>query len=163
MQKLALRSMMRYKNISLPQNDYIESALGAVMLKRIKLSLTILSLVFFLVETASADELVFPHYNFNVTTADKNPVKLNAHTSLIVTLVPTSKDGPAIKSFAFDAKMPQHKHGMVTAPKVVKLSELQYRVDGVRLHMAGLWVFEFTVQHPTGETKVFSSFDLPSK
>ncbi len=113
--------------------------------------------------TASANEMIFPPYNFNVATADKSPVKLNTHTSLIVNLVPNSKEVPLVSDFKFDAKMPQHKHGMVTAPKIVKVSDLVYRVDGVRLHMAGLWVFEFTAQHAVGETKVTSTFELPAK
>jgi hypothetical protein len=129
----------------------------------IRLGILMTTLLIFSVETLSASVMTFPHYNFNVATADKSPVKLNTHTSLIVTLVPTSKDAPHVSDFKFDAKMPQHKHGMVTSAKTVKISDLVYRVDGVRLHMPGLWVFEFSAQHAVGETKVFSTFDLPAK
>jgi hypothetical protein len=127
------------------------------------IGMLVTAMLFLFLGRASANEMVFPLYNFNVSTGDRSAVKLNTHTSLIVTLVPTSKDAPSVKDFSFDAKMPQHKHGMVTAPKIVKISDLQYRIDGVRLHMAGLWVFEFTVTHQAGETKVFSTFDLPTK
>ncbi len=123
----------------------------------------LLTSLFFFAGSANANDLVFPQYNFNVSTTDKSALKLNTHTTLLVTLVPTSKDAPVVSGFLFDARMPQHKHGMVTKPKVVKVSDLQYRVEGVRLHMAGLWVFEFSAQHPTGETKVTSSFDLSTK
>ncbi len=127
------------------------------------LQMLLLSSFFFFAGSATASDLVFPHYNFIVSIADKSALKLNSHTTLLVTLVPTSKDVPVVNDFSFDAKMPQHKHGMVTKPKVVKISDLNYRVEGVRLHMAGLWVFEFSALHPVGETKVTSPFDLPTK
>jgi hypothetical protein len=124
--------------------------------------LMVVGLCLFTARTA-ASEMVFPHYTFKVSTTENSAIRLNAHTTLKVTLVPTSKDAPPVHQFSFDAKMPQHKHGMVTTPKVVKISDLEYRVEGVRLHMAGLWVFEFLAQHPSGETKISSGFDLKTK
>ncbi len=45
----------------------------------------------------------------------------------------------------FDARMPEHNHGMVTKPVVNKVSSSEFVVDGVKLHMTGKWVLEFKV------------------
>ncbi|NDE14401.1 hypothetical protein EBZ80_05660 [bacterium] len=45
----------------------------------------------------------------------------------------------------FDARMPEHNHGMVTKPVIKKISASEYAVDGVKLHMSGKWVLEFKV------------------
>ncbi|MEY4632009.1 MAG: hypothetical protein RIQ81_2129 [Pseudomonadota bacterium] len=59
------------------------------------------------------------------------------------------KDGqPAPSSFkleSFDARMPEHNHGMVTKPVVKSDSAGQFSVDGVKLHMPGKWVLDFVV------------------
>jgi len=46
----------------------------------------------------------------------------------------------------FDARMPEHNHGMVTKPVIKKISASEYAVDGVKLHMSGKWVLEFKVR-----------------
>ena len=45
----------------------------------------------------------------------------------------------------FDARMPEHRHGMRVAPAVRALGEGRFHVEGARLHMPGAWELHFDV------------------
>ncbi len=56
----------------------------------------------------------------------------------------TSEDEEEIKiatgvELLFDADMPEHLHGMNRTPKVARLADGTFRVEGVYLHMTGWW------------------------
>ena len=110
--------------------------------------------------THGANPMMFPGYTVTVAPEGQDTVPLNKHVNLLVTLVPTAGTSPGVSDFKFDARMPQHKHGMVTTAKVSRVKDLQYRVEGVRLHMPGLWLLEFTIVHKTGETRISSPLEL---
>ena len=59
-----------------------------------------------------------------------------------------------IKSLSFDARMPVHRHGMVTLPKATMLSEDSFLIEGVKLHMMGTWEFTIKVDTNLGQ-KIF--------
>ncbi|NRA44403.1 MAG: hypothetical protein HRU09_05550 [Oligoflexales bacterium] len=65
--------------------------------------------------------------------------------------------GPYRLTF-FDARMPDHNHGMVVQPKISQLDDLHWKVEGFKLHMKGLWQFYITMK--VGETEEKASFDL---
>ena len=58
----------------------------------------------------------------------------------------------------FDARMPEHNHGMVVKPRISQLDDLHWKVEGFKLHMKGLWQFYLTVK--VGKTEEKVSFDL---
>ena len=68
---------------------------------------------------------------------------------------------------AFDAEMPDHKHGMnvkASAPEKVPGADLVYQVEGVKLHMPGLWILRLQVKNRTGEVRwVDTPYQLPKK
>jgi hypothetical protein len=63
-------------------------------------------------------------------------------------VVPMAEKGPPppLGAATFNAEMPEHGHGMFTNAKVTEESPGHYRIDGVKLHMAGIWKLDFTVQ-----------------
>jgi hypothetical protein len=75
-----------------------------------------------------------------------DPVPVNQlHTW---TLVVESPDGQRITGaqVAVDGDMPQHRHGMPTAPQVTQeLGDGEYLVEGMRFQMGGWWVVEFEI------------------
>lgn len=78
-----------------------------------------------------------------IKTADEklNGLPLNKMVPLVVEIQrPTGEasDG-SIKFTGFDAQMPEHAHGMVVTPKITPLDGERWRVDGVKLHMIGIW------------------------
>jgi hypothetical protein len=57
----------------------------------------------------------------------------------------------AATRLAFDAGMPQHGHGLSTAPRVTRaLGNGRYRVEGVKFHMGGDWTLRVEVVGPSG-------------
>ena len=46
---------------------------------------------------------------------------------------------------SFDARMPEHGHGMLLKPRLTALAPDLYRIDGVKLHMAGTWEIALTL------------------
>ncbi len=46
-----------------------------------------------------------------------------------------------IEALRVDAHMPQHRHGMNYAPRIVALSPGLYRAEGFMFHMPGSWEF----------------------
>ncbi|MBK8457632.1 MAG: FixH family protein [Phyllobacteriaceae bacterium] len=65
----------------------------------------------------------------------------------------TTPDGKPVENagIAVDGGMPQHGHGLPTAPAMTAaLGEGRYRIEGVKFNMGGWWVIRLTV---TGEGK----------
>ncbi len=53
-----------------------------------------------------------------------------------------AKDEPStIETLRVNAHMPQHRHGMNYAPRIVALSPGRYRAEGFMFHMPGSWEF----------------------
>lgn len=77
------------------------------------------------------------------------PVKIGPDKLVSLKVRLAGKDGkPAASTFkleSFDARMPEHNHGMVTKPVIKNVSGSEFTVDGVKLHMPGKWVLEFVV------------------
>ena len=49
-------------------------------------------------------------------------------------------------AIAVDGDMPQHGHGLPTRPEVTKnLGNGDYLVEGMKFHMGGWWVVDFTI------------------
>ena len=50
-------------------------------------------------------------------------------------------------SLEMDATMPEHNHGMNTAPPVLEVGDGAYSVSGMQFHMSGHWQLDFRVVH----------------
>jgi hypothetical protein len=58
-------------------------------------------------------------------------------------------------TLTIDGGMPQHGHGLPTAPAVTAvLGDGRYRVEGVRFNMGGWWEFKVNVAASAGEDNV---------
>lgn len=56
---------------------------------------------------------------------------------------------------AIDGGMPQHGHGLPTAPAVTAaLGDGGYRIEGVRFNMSGWWEFKLHIKAAQGEDDV---------
>jgi hypothetical protein len=85
--------------------------------------------------------------SFQVTIAHADAAKTKLDTNQVVSLI-VSLNRPEtnlkVNLDQFDARMPAHNHGMVVKPKITPLSGNQWKIDGVKLHMAGQWYFYLT-------------------
>jgi len=73
---------------------------------------------------------------------------LNHMMTLSVSLQPVSP-GTAWKLVAFEARMPEHNHGMGVVPKIQEKGAQIWSISFVKLHMAGRWVLSFTFENGT--------------
>ena len=56
-------------------------------------------------------------------------------------MLSNTKISHKIELLEFDARMPDHNHGMNTRPQIKVKDSLHWRVEGVNLHMKGVWDF----------------------
>lgn len=64
----------------------------------------------------------------------------------------TADDAPVPNAaIQVDGGMPQHGHGLPTAPRVTRdLGNGEYQVDGLRFNMPGWWELKFRIATPAG-------------
>jgi hypothetical protein len=62
-------------------------------------------------------------------------------------------------SVALDATMPEHSHGMMTAPEQTELGEGRYLVQGMKLHMPGRWRFHARATHTGREDELALDYE----
>ena len=69
----------------------------------------------------------------------------------------TTPDGTPVEgaTIAIDGGMPQHGHGLPTAPQATGyLGDGRYRIEGVRFNMSGWWDLKFAISAAAGEDRV---------
>lgn len=54
----------------------------------------------------------------------------------------------------FDVSMPEHKHGMQTRVKITKLSNQEFLIEGIKLHMPGAWQINVQAQYDSQSLQV---------
>jgi hypothetical protein len=78
-------------------------------------------------------------------------IPLGTIHSWVVEVANAAGEPFAATRLAFDAGMPQHGHGLSTAPRVTRaLGNGRYRVEGVKFHMGGDWTLRVEVVGPSG-------------
>jgi hypothetical protein len=66
-------------------------------------------------------------------------VPLNAPFDLRITVAARDGSSTADLAVEVDARMPEHFHGMSTAPKVTRAADGSFKAEGLLFHMPGLW------------------------
>lgn len=96
-----------------------------------------------------------------VIAPEKEPIDRATLHSWIAT-VWTPDGGPVDGAeIAVDGGMPQHGHGLPTAPAVTaQLGQGRYRIEGVRFNMAGWWEFKLRIKAAAGDDDVTFNLSL---
>lgn len=68
----------------------------------------------------------------------------------------TACDGLALDGF--DARMPQHGHGLNYRPRIAPDGPGRYRVEGILFHMPGAWQFVFDVRAGNASRRLTTDF-----
>lgn len=96
-----------------------------------------------------------PAFAIHIESPGTDGLTLNKLGSLTISIKP--EDGGEVSDLGFDARMPQHNHGMITTPVVAKKGKNIFEINAVKLHMQGDWIFfifikfqgkDFTIQAP---------------
>jgi hypothetical protein len=89
------------------------------------------------------------------------PVEINRMHSWILHVEDESGEPVEGAEIEVEGGMPAHDHGLPTAPRVTEeLGNGDYRLDGVRFHMRGLWQMYFTIRSEGSEETVVISLEL---
>jgi hypothetical protein len=92
---------------------------------------------------------------------ENEPFERNALHAWTATV--KTADGTPVEEaeIAIDGGMPQHGHGLPTAPAVTaSLGDGRYRIEGVRFNMSGWWEFKLKVKAAAGEDDVTFNLSL---
>ncbi len=92
------------------------------------------------------------------------PVPLNEPFDLRLELTDGCAAGAPVAGddveLRLEAWMPRHRHGLVTQPRVRALGAGRFAVEGVLLHMAGLWELHFDLWRDAGRSVERAQWDL---
>lgn len=82
---------------------------------------------------------------------DAAPIPIGRMQAWTVTLQ-TAAGAPLTKAaIVIDGGMPQHGHGLPTAPQVTRyLGDGRYLIEGVKFNMHGWWTFNLAITAPGG-------------
>jgi YtkA-like len=83
--------------------------------------------------------------------SELTPIEINTIHSWVVHV--TTADGRPVDDakIEFGGGMPAHNHGLPTQPNVTqRLGHGDYRVEGIRFHMAGDWQITLTIDASAG-------------
>ena len=85
------------------------------------------------------------------------PPAVSEHFSLYLLICRNDQPwSPAVVKL--DATMPDHGHGMNYYPDIVRVDTGRYEVNGLLLHMPGLWQFDIDLKHNSKRQNI--QFDL---
>ena len=80
------------------------------------------------------------------------PVQQGSLHGWILTVTTPEGEPVADAEITVDGGMPQHGHGLPTAPQSTgHIGEGRYRIEGVRFNMGGWWVLNFAISSPAGD------------
>lgn len=94
------------------------------------------------------------HYRVEIA-PELEPLAQGVMHAWVLTL--TTPDGQPVEGarIAVGGGMPQHGHGLPTAPKATAyLGDGRYKIEGVRFNMEGNWTLEFAITASPGDDAV---------
>jgi len=74
------------------------------------------------------------------------PMRIEVGMPFALILNVCTRRGDAAELVRVDATMPEHKHGMNYAPRIVSGGNGRYRAEGLVFHMPGSWEVAFDVR-----------------
>ncbi len=84
-----------------------------------------------------------------------NPITVGAMHAWTVTVRTPAGVPVTVARIAVDGGMPQHGHGLPTAPQVTRsLGEGRYLIEGMKFNMRGWWTLDLAIEGPKGADTV---------
>jgi len=76
-----------------------------------------------------------------------NPIPRNQPFALEIWVRDKGGNTPEALKLSVDARMPDHRHGMVRVPKITTIAPGHFKVTNMLFHMPGRWVLHFDMTH----------------
>lgn len=100
------------------------------------------------------------HFRVKIAEAP-SPVPVSRPHAWVVVLTDSAGKPLADARLTVSAAMPQHRHGLLSAPKTRTLAQPgSYRVEGLKFHMPGYWEVSFEIRAGTLEDRLMVPLDL---
>jgi hypothetical protein len=98
---------------------------------------------------------------YSATLEAPEPLRVRRMQSVRV-MVRTAAGAPVDDArITIDGGMPQHGHGLPTAPRVTRaLGNGAYQVEGLKFNMGGWWELRFRISSAAGPDSVTFNLDL---
>jgi hypothetical protein len=88
-------------------------------------------------------------------TPQANPIVVGSMHAWTVTVLTPAGAPVKVAKIAINGGMPQHGHGLPTAPQVTKsLGEGRYLIEGMKFNMRGWWTLDLAIDGPKGPDTV---------
>lgn len=86
--------------------------------------------------------------HFRITYLSKtNPIEINQMHAWIINIQDINGENIDHALVAIDGGMPAHNHGLPTQPQMTKnLGSGNYLVEGMKFHMHGSWIVNFSIE-----------------
>ena len=85
---------------------------------------------------------------------ESEPIEQGPLHSWIAAVESTDGTPMVDATVAVDGGMPDHGHGLPTAPRASNMGDGHYRIEGVRFNMSGWWELRLTIDGSKGEDVV---------
>ena len=79
--------------------------------------------------------------------SELNPIVINQIHSWTLQLQDAQGIAVTGADLSLVGGMPEHNHGLATAPVIEPAGEGSYSLQGLRFHMLGYWELELTIEH----------------
>ena len=92
--------------------------------------------------------------------SDLNPIVINQIHSWTLQLQDAKGLAVTGADLSVVGGMPDHNHGLATAPVIEPSEEGSYQLQGLRFHMMGYWELELTINHAGISDMVLITLEL---
>ena len=89
-----------------------------------------------------------------------NPIVINQMHSWTLHIVDVDGNAVSDAEISIGGGMPEHNHGLATAPSIKTVGNGNYQLQGLRFHMMGHWELELTISSGATEDTVVVILDL---
>ncbi len=89
-----------------------------------------------------------------------NPIVINQMHSWILHIENAAGNAVSDAEITVSGGMPQHNHGLATAPSIKAVGNGNYQLQGLRFHMMGHWELELNISSGATKDKVVVILDL---
>lgn len=112
-------------------------------------------------QPSAANHFVSENGRFQVSYESRlSPIAINQIHSWTLHVTDAAGDLVSDAKLSIEGGMPEHNHGLATAPSIEATGAGNYELQGIRFHMMGYWELELTVNNGSVTDTVIIPLEL---